>query len=344
MRNMASRQRGVAILTVLVIAALVMTLATVIMVRQARAIRQTENYESLERAWQYALALEQFVGVNLKREALSHPGYDAIPDNMQIPPLPIQEGQGVVVGNFTGKVEDLQARFNINNVLDENGKARNDGGIETLKSLVILNQLPESYADALIDWIDPDTVIRSGDSAESDYYLSGSIPYRAANQPFTDISELRLVRLEIPDPKKKERYLQRFLSTVTVLPTFTKININTANPSVLEALGLTPEQIKTITEAHKSNKPFKTMAEFWTAMAFSAEQTKDQQRLANLLDIHSNYYRIQGEIRLDRARVLLTSVLFSEPGKPVRVIMRQFDKVNEQQNSNNHVSATSPNS
>jgi general secretion pathway protein K len=79
-------------------------------------------------------------------------------------------------------------------------------------------------------------------------------------------------------------------------------------------------------------------------MAFSAEQTKEQQRLANLLDIHSNYYRIQGEIRLDRARVLLTSVLFSEPGKPVRVIMRQFDKVNEQQNSNNHVSATSPNS
>lgn len=318
------QQRGVAILTVMVIAVLTVTLATVIFARQSRTVREADNYQSLERAWQYAIALEQFVGMELQRDAKTN-HYDAFTDDwaITIPALPMEEGNKVKVGEFKGKVEDLQARFNLNNVLDEKGKLRTSGEDQQLKKLVTAVGLPESFAQRIMDWVDPDTIIQSGDSAESDYYLSGAIPYRAADMPMADPSELRLLRME-SEPKEKTAALAKLLPHVIAVP-FKKltVNANTASPEVLQAIGLTQTQIDTLLTARNTKKPYKSSSELLTALALT--DPKEQERLKTALDVTSSYFRLQGEIRLGRARVFLTTTFFRDANR-TRVIMRQFDR------------------
>jgi len=325
-----TQQRGVAILTVLVVVALVVTLAALIFARQSRAVRQTDNYQSLERAWQYAFALEQFVGMELQRDQQDNK-YDALSEGWAttLPTLPIEEGNGVKVGEFNGKLEDLQARFNLNNVLDEKGKLRTNGEDQQLKELVKLSGLPSGFADTLIDWVDADSIILSGESAESDYYLSGAVPYRAANRAFADASEVRLLRLDITDPKEKEQALANFLRNATVLPakTPTKINANTATDVVLKAIGLSQNSVDTIAAARTAETPYKTTGDLLAALD-TADKAK-QEQLSKVLDVSSQYFRLTGEVRLGRARVYVNSVFFRETGEPIRVIMRQFDRVNE---------------
>lgn len=329
------RQRGIAILTTLVIAVLIVTLATVIFARQSRAVRQTDDYQSLERAWQYAYSIEQFAGMELQRDAKGSDKSDDLTEDwaINLPTLPLEEGNGVKVGEFNVELEDLQSRYNINNVLDEKGKLRTNGEDQHLKKLAQSAGLPTSFVSAIIDWMDPDSIIQSGDSAETDYYLSGSIPYRAADIPFVDVSEIRLLRLDM-EPEQKDKALNAFLQNVIALPFRTTVNANTTNEVVLDAMGLNADRIKTIMDARKPNeeKPFKTSNELFAALKFNPQDKADaalEKQLKETLDVSSNYFRLKGEIKLGRARVFLNSVFYREPGQPIRVIMRQFDRVDE---------------
>lgn len=325
-RNLAPTrkpQRGIAILTVLVMVALVMTLAAVIFARQSRAVRQQDNYQSLERAWQYALSLEQFVGMELQRDAKSPDQYDALNEGWaDLRGLPIEEGSGVKVGEFSGEVIDLQGRYNLNNVINEEGLLRPDQQI-ALQRVVSSAELPTGFASALVDWLDKDEVISNGESAESDYYLSSAIPYRAANMAFSDVSELRLLRLELPN-EDKTAALQRLQAMVTTLPvqaTVIKVNANTASAEVLKALGLSSQQAELILSERETD-PYETAQD----LADKASLTSEQKLL---LGVSSQYFRLQGEVRMGRARVHLNSVFFRAPNKPIRVIMRQFQRVDD---------------
>ena len=325
-RNLAPTrkpQRGIAILTVLVMVALVMTLAAVIFARQSRVVRQQDNYQSLERAWQYALSLEQFVGMELQRDAKTNQ-YDALNEGWAtvLPSLPIEEGGGVKVGEFSGKLEDLQARYNLNNVINEEGLSPPEQQL-TLKNVVTAAELPAGFASTVIDWLDKNEVIFDGEGAESDYYLSSAIPYRAANMPFTDVSELRLLRLELLN-EEKQAALQRLQALVTTLPIqaeVTKVNANTASAEVLKALGLSSQQA-TLILSERETEPYETAQD----LADKASLTSEQKLL---LGVSSQYFRLQGEVRLGRARVYLNSVFFRAPNKPIRVIMRQFQRVDD---------------
>lgn len=86
---------------------------------------------------------------------------------------------------------------------------------------------------AILDWVDADAEVRFPNGAEDAYYLKLETPYRAANRPFTDVSELLLVRGVTP------AVYARLLPFVTVLPAEVAININTAPAEVL--MSLAPE-------------------------------------------------------------------------------------------------------
>lgn len=335
------RQRGIAILTTLVIAVLIVTLAAVIFARQSRAVRQTDDYQSLERAWQYAYSIEQFAGMELQRDAKSGDKSDDLTEDwaINLPTLPLEEGNGVKVGEFNVKLEDLQARFNINSIMDDKGKESPNQEMTTLKNLAQSAGLPATFADTIFDWMDPDSIIRNGSSAETDYYLSGAIPYRAADIPLVDASEIRLLRLDMMDPEQKDKALKAFLQNVTVLPFNTTVNANTTNKAVLQAMGLNADRIKIIMDARlpENDKPFKSAAQLFADLQFDTNTSTPagkadaelKARLSKTLDVSSSFFRLKGEVKVGRARVFLNSVFYREPGQPIRVIMRQFDRVDE---------------
>ncbi|MDQ5769122.1 type II secretion system minor pseudopilin GspK [Thiothrix subterranea] len=325
------QQRGIAILSVLVIAVLVVTLAAAVFVRQSRAVRQTDNFQSLERAWQYVLMMEQYAGLQLQLDAKDNK-YDALTDRwaQQLPTQTLNEESGAVV-KFTGKLEDLQARFNLNNLISQEGESRgkqNGAAVEQLKPFVTDAGLPIGFVNAIVDWVDIDSQPQGLEGAERDYYMSGEIAYLAADMPFADTSEVRLLRLEMHDPDAKNKALNRFLSTVTALPfKQTTINPNTASKAVLRAMRLSDSQIASILDKRKLKQAYKRKDEFEQEMAFTPDQNI---ALRDSFDVTTDYFRLTGEVQISRARVFVNSLLLRNKNGSVRVIMRQFDRVNEQ--------------
>ncbi len=159
--------------------------------------------------------------------------------------------------------------------------------------------------------------------------------------PFADPSELRLLRLEMQDPNDKNKALNQFLSTVTALP-FKKstINPNTASKAVLKALRLSDNQIALILDKRKLQQAYKSKAEFIQDMAFAPEKDKV---LIDSFDVTTQYFRLTGEVQINRARVFVNSLLLRDAKGAVRVIMRQFDRVNEQPTTTNDASNTPAN-
>ena len=78
--------------------------------------------------------------------------------------------------------------------------------------------------------IDADINVTYPDGAEDETYLLVEPPYRAANRPMFNISELRLVQGFTPE------VIAVLEPHVTALPEETIININTASAAVLRAL------------------------------------------------------------------------------------------------------------
>jgi len=141
---------------------------------------------------------------------------------MGLPTLPVEGGTIKV------SIEDAQSRFNLNSIggTDPTSLAN----LQVLQRLLDVLQLDPQLANAVADWIDPNSDARAGGAEDIDY-LNLNPPYRAANRPMASVDELRLVR------GFDAKTVAALLPYVTVLPvTSNNINVNTASPVVLAAL------------------------------------------------------------------------------------------------------------
>ena len=77
--------------------------------------------------------------------------------------------------------------------------------------------MPAGFAERLIDWLDDNQEVSGSYGAEDNQYLLLEPPYRAANRPMQDVSELRLL-LEL-----SERDYRRLLPHVSALPAATAL-------------------------------------------------------------------------------------------------------------------------
>lgn len=100
-------------------------------------------------------------------------------------------------GDFEGVrhgLEDESARLNLNTLLIADDTQPGAG--RTL--LMALPGMTEDVADAILDWMDPDTEARDY-GAESDHYSGLSPPYAAKDGPLETVEELLLVRGVTPE-------------------------------------------------------------------------------------------------------------------------------------------------
>ena len=230
------KQKGVALITVMLILALATILAVSMSSRQQLDIHRTANILNFEQAYQYVLGAESWTKQILKRD-LEDNKIDSLDDDWAkaLPPLPIEGGQ------MTGQVEDLQARFNLNNLVKD-GKP-NKLYIERFKRLLRNIELNEDIAVVIVDWVDMN--VETGFSgAEDNEYLNSTPAYRTANQPMDDVSELLLIKGVDFEAYEKLRPF------VCVLKSETEINVNTASAEVLSSIvkDITLEDASTLVE------------------------------------------------------------------------------------------------
>lgn len=300
----ASAQRGVALITAVLITAVIAVAAVAMAAQQKLDVRRTANLIDGERAYTFALGVESWVQQVLVRDRrnnqIDHLGEDWA---QRLPAITVE---GAVIG---GRLEDLQGRFNLNNLVDQ-GKA-SPPDVERFQRLLGQLEIDPNLVFAVVDWIDPDADTSFPNGAEDAEYLRASPPYRTANRPMASASELLLVQ-----GVKSEVY-QKLAPFVTALPTRTAININTAPAPVLMMLGqgITESDAEALIEA-RAKDGFPNVQAFLQHDALAGRGVN-----AENLSVSSDYFLLDAAAQYGRGQTRLYSVLH-RADTAARVVMR----------------------
>jgi general secretion pathway protein K len=227
--NTPSRQRGVALITAILITALISSVAINLAWDNALDMRRTMTLLYRDQAVQVAVGAESWVQ-SILRDDLAETDTDHLGEiwASELPGLPVQSD--VVQGELFGDIQDLQGRFNVNNLVDQNGEI-DELVLEQFRRLLLALELDPRFAGIAADWIDANLEAGFPDGAEDAIY-TGFIPaYRTPNLPITHATEL--AALEGMD-KESFDILEPH---IVALPGRTGINVNTATAPVLQSLG-----------------------------------------------------------------------------------------------------------
>lgn len=301
-----SRQRGVALITVLLVVALVTVICAALLLRQQLAIRSTGNQLLVRQAQYYAEGGELLAQALLRRDQ-----EQGVVDNLAEPwanprlQFPLDEG-----GELRLRIEDLAGRFNLNSL----AIVGEEGELAALRFRRLLQQLQLSlaYAERLQDWLDTDQEASGSSGAEDDQYLLLDPPYRTGTGRIADTSELRLL-LGMTEPDYR-----RLAPFVAALPSQTELNINTASAQVLACLGEgIPESAVQSAIEGRGRSGYSDVGRF-------VQQLSSYGVSAQGLGVGSQYFRVTSEVLLGERRQVLTSYLQRGNDKHVRLMARDL--------------------
>lgn len=263
--------------------------------------RQVENIDQQAQARWVARAAAHWAGAILKedRNAYDHDGEAWA---MQLPPLEVEGGE------IEGKITDAQAKFNLNNLV-QNGR-QNQTEIALARRLFEQQGLSASHLNALLDYLDEDSDTSLPGGAEDLQYLAQTPPARAANRPLQSVDELHRVQGYAPDD------IRRLQPYVTALPGRTEINVNTAPAELLSALcdGLAASEARTIIK----QRPFKDADSFHKLLPEKIPAPDAAH------GVKSQYFIASAQSRFERIQVAYDALLErKEKGKPVIVQLMQ---------------------
>jgi general secretion pathway protein K len=193
--------------------------------RQTLDLRRTESALAADQGLMYVQGAEAWAADILRQDLVDSPDSDNLGEQwaIELPPLPVDGGA------IRGRLDDLQGRFNLNNLIGSDGKESMLARRQFERLLVSVEADP-ALAGAVIDWLDPDTELRFPTGGEDVVYSDADPPYRTANSMITSTSELMAVAGFDRD------IYRRLAPYITVLPAGTKLNVNTASDVVLASL------------------------------------------------------------------------------------------------------------
>ena len=315
----SSRQRGVALITAVLIVALATILAVSVGFKGYLEQRRTATTFALDQGFEVALGGEAWASDVLRRDAVQSPKTDDFTEEWAtpIPPIPIEGGE------FEGQLEDMQGRFNLNSLVTfEGGGYKVDKpAVERFTRLLELLELEDKWATVIADWIDSDADAGFPSGAEDSSYTSLTPAYRTANMPITRASELLAIAEFGP-----ERY-RKLEPYVTALPIGTHINLCTASPELLDALVPTGNREFTLgrdtnTETRKE-RCFPSKKEF--EVQIQSLPQDQRQALTDAIGEKSSYFRSTIWVTIGTTQVTLYSLLYrTDTTKLVRPILRSY--------------------
>src|SRR5690554_7918675 len=244
-------QQGVALIMVLLAMALVVMLASGMTQQQNIRVFKAGHYLAQQQGQSIALGAEAFA-----RQILINDFEDDKENGQMIDSLDEFWALNAAIlplddnGVAEVQIDDLGGRINLNDLVTVNGQVDPMTKDRVARLLMALG-ITDISVDALVDWIDPDDQTISAYGAEDGQYLMAEPGYRAANQPFVSVSELRLI-----EGMTEEIYVA-LRPHVTALPVNgLGINVNTATAEVLMSLydELSSAQAESIVEKREEKR------------------------------------------------------------------------------------------
>ncbi len=291
----SQKQAGIALLMAMLVVAIATITAVSLVHEQSISVRKTGHIQTSETSLMYSLGLEDYARLFLQKDHK-----DSKIDHLEedwaigIPPLPIEGGF------LAGSMEDAQSKINLNSILDKTHEDR-------LRRLCNNLDISPDFIAALKDWIDEDLETDEADGAEDDYYTSLQTPYRTANRPMSDVSELLLVKAVDPE------IYQTLKPFITVLPKATALNINTIPAEIYSTLDDKLDAEKFIQEREKD--AFSSLEDYKNRMGHT---------LDNGVTVSTEYFIASGQVTLGDKTLFVTSLIHRSGNGGTRILSRKL--------------------
>ena len=327
------RQRGVALIIALILVALAAILATKLSFDGWLEQRRTLAVLASEQALQFGFGAEALAADVLSQNSQSGTQQITLvqPWAQATQPLPLtpeNDAEGEPIGSLQASLEDMQGRFNLNNLASVVGGAAISGATTTkaeqdpqplaqFQRLLVAVGLEAKWAGIARDWIDSDDMPGSPDGAEDSIYTAQTPPYRTGNWPMTSPAEL----MNMPG-FGADRY-HKIAPYVTALPTATaKINVCTAPSPVLESLAenLSGEYSAEVLASGRKTGCFPDVKTLTAVIGTSGTDSKIASRIAET----STFFRLTTRVTLGTTEFTLYSLLQQGNGGKVTPLLRTF--------------------
>lgn len=314
------RQRGVALIMVLGLMAIISILATQIIDQVHSSTQKSTSLKDLQQAYWFARGGESYAQ-NKLNELMNKPILKS--SDLQVH-LPIQQGQ------ISYLLTPLHACMNLNSL---NREKKDDPEtfsfmqktwkwfLEHQAQLDISNQ--EMLLNRVKDWTDNDMLPSGVYGAEATFYTGQTPAQQPPNRDMISTSELN--NLELFDKKTYDA-----ISAFTCArPGDHQLNINpndlnTDSSYLISAL--LHDQIDQPTSMaviqEKPSAGYETLEAFWQSPYFSGLDITEQAKAS--LTLHRYYFLLKTEVRLKRTRFTLISLLHIDDKKITRVLGRRY--------------------
>lgn len=296
-------QRGVAVVTALLIVAIIATLASYVALGQQIWLRQAQNIADRAQAEAVVNGAFEWAAVILTLDAQDNQTDDLTQAWAQVlPPLPAEGGV------ITGRITDAQGRFNLNNLVREGTASPED--VLVFQRLLQNQDLPVDLVGALVDWLDLDSVTAPAGAEDVDY-LAAEKPYRAANQALQSVEELRLVK------GFSAEIINKLRPFVTALPQPTAVNINTASAELMSALfAISTTEAQQLVD-QRDDEPFKDIKDLKQRLPANTPLPKVP------YDVRSSYFEVDVVALFGRLQQRSQALLVRPAGAPIRILWHQ---------------------
>ena len=277
----ADSQRGVALLTILLLVVSITVVAGAMLASQKIAIRRSGLLFDQNQLLQDIDAGQQLAVTMIRADANLN-DTDSTQDIWAKPVPPYTLG----THSIGIEMRDEASRFNINN-LYQNG-AVDSNALAVLQRLLTQLDLAPDIAIAVLDYQDADSEVYQDGGDESTVYnqqSNSSVDNDLPNQRLVNIDQLQNVK------GINAEVLAVLRPYLTVVPHYLPININTASPVILAALidGATSQQMQTIVDL-REKQVFESIDEIWQLPILGSLNEKQRKALAPLLAVDSQAF------------------------------------------------------
>ncbi len=318
------RERGAALLTVLLLVAVIAVLAGHALERMRLATRLGGNAIAMEQARAFAMAAEAAAMVRINSVLARGAARVTLQGDWAGRPIPLPIPGGLA----TATASDGGNCFNLNGLVqpsDTDTFVARPASIEQFARLMRLIGIPDQQgrgiAAATADWLDTDNTPQVEGAEDSDY-AARTPQYLPANALMADASELRAVSGVTPE------LYARLRPWICALPVArpTRININTLLPEQAALLAMLLPDTLDIARARavlldRPPQGFTSTVAFWQAVALKGSPAGPEAQ--GQTAVTTQWFGLKIDVALGGTQLTQTALIdATEP--PVRLVSRAW--------------------
>ncbi len=319
------RQRGVALIVVLLVLAMMTIMASSMLERLQRHFYRVESQRyQLQTLW-YGNGMESLAKVAIEQSLKDS-------DTVNLSQVWATKGQRYPLdgGEVEGDIIDQRACFNLNSfaaLKSSEGNPSRPFLLQyfqmVLEAMSVESFLAGTIADNTWEFLDQNETVQSLYGGEDSLYEGFSPPYVVANQNLSDVSEWRAIQGVSGDIYQKVVPLLCALPEQNFL-----LNVNTlenTHAALLSAL-FTPYLSVSDATSILSDRPYdgwNSVNEFLRHPILKVLSQESVKTATPFLSVSSNYFQLDAEVTVDRVRTRVVS-LFERQGDHVFVVRRYY--------------------